>query len=236
MNKLISFPLVVIAVLSLLSVLGLGYGSLDNYQSVFPNPEKVSYLTMNMIAWDVNGHPVCFRNQTAVSESGQVKPADNNNASSPALWTNETVLVTYLGVIPIYQNVYYSLYLDQSGTIEATYENFASPDQLVAIKDGSADGLGVNLASSLGLIGAVIGIMALATVVGIKVLGSGISEFGVSTIVFGTFYLLVWGIFSVLSLSMLMQIAVFGGLLYFALTVMYTVGIVSSLGSSGGED
>jgi hypothetical protein len=128
------------------------------------------------------------------------------------------------------------LYLDQSGTIEATYENFASPDQLVAIKDGSADGLGVNLASSLGLIGAVIGIMALATVVGIKVLGSGISEFGVSTIVFGTFYLLVWGIFSVLSLSMLMQIAVFGGLLYFALTVMYTVGIVSSLGSSGGED
>lgn len=112
-----------------------------------------------------------------------------------------------------------------TGTYHLTYSD---------VKQGI--GGGFDIGSSLGLIGIVIGIMALAAFAGIKILGSGVSDVSVSTILVSSAFLALWAIFSVLSMSLIISIPLFGVILYFALTGMYTVGIINRVGGGGGGD
>lgn len=91
-----------------------------------------------------------------------------------------------------------------------------------------------DLSSSLGLIIIVIGLMALAAVAGLRVLGSGVSETSVKTIVLGTGLLALWGVFSVFGLTMITAIPIFGVVIYFFLTAIYTLGVIQQVG--GGSE
>lgn len=95
--------------------------------------------------------------------------------------------------------------------------------------------LGFNMGSSLGVIGLVVAIIALATIAGLKILGSGVGEFSVQTIVVATSFVSLWALFSLMSMNLITQIPIFGVPFYFFITIMYAIGIFSSI-SAGGTD
>lgn len=91
-----------------------------------------------------------------------------------------------------------------------------------------------DISSSYGLIALIVGMMALVAVIGIKVFGTGEGEVSTMTILKGTAFLTLWGIFSAISLTLITQIPMsLGAILYFILTAMYCVGIIQSIGSGG---
>lgn len=90
-----------------------------------------------------------------------------------------------------------------------------------------------NMGTSLGLIGLVIALIAVATVAGLKIFGSGVSDESVSMIVKGTALIAVWGIFSALSLNMIAGASFLGPFFWLFLTFIYTMGIINQVGHPG---
>ena len=86
------------------------------------------------------------------------------------------------------------------------------------------------------VLGLVVGIIALGVVVGLRVLGSGISDESVSAVIKGSAYMSVWAVFSVLAFPLMSSILVFGTILYFFLTVLYCLGTINSIGHPSGGD
>lgn len=125
----------------------------------------------------------------------------------------------------------YYLYYDNSGSNAkwVLYKDFGKIYQQTAASSS------FDISSSIGLIGLVVGLMALAAVVGIRVLGTGVSEESVSAILKGTALLAIWGIFSVLALALLIQIPMLGPVFYFVLTIIYTLGIINQIGHPGDD-
>lgn len=69
----------------------------------------------------------------------------------------------------------------------------------------------------------------LAGVVGIQILGSGISESGHKTLTLCIVYGGLWFLLSTLSYSLIISIEVFGILIYVALTIVYVVGVIEKI-------
>lgn len=93
--------------------------------------------------------------------------------------------------------------------------------------------MGFSMGTSLGIIGLVVAVIALAAVVGLKIVGSGIGEFSSRTIVLATGFVTMWGLFSVLAIGGITSIPLFGSVFYFFLTGLYTIGVLDIVG--GGE-
>lgn len=68
---------------------------------------------------------------------------------------------------------------------------------------------------------------------GIRVLGSGLSEQSVKIISYCIAYGAVWAILSILAFNLIVTIATFGSMIYIFLTVGYTIGVIRKL--SGGN-
>lgn len=90
-----------------------------------------------------------------------------------------------------------------------------------------------DLGTSLGLIALVGGGIILACIVGARFLSWGQSEESVSAVWKGTLLLSVWGVFSVLSLSMITGIPLLGPFFYMFLTVLYCMGVINQVGHPG---
>lgn len=73
----------------------------------------------------------------------------------------------------------------------------------------------------------VVGIIALG--LGIQVLGSGLSETSVKTLVGGVAYTGIWLVLSVLSAPLILNIETFGTIIYIILTIGYVLGVVQKL-------
>lgn len=106
------------------------------------------------------------------------------------------------------------------------YEVFDNPMGI----NYTASNVSFDIGTSLGLIALVIVIAAFSALVGLKILGSGVSDFSVSTIVITTALLTIWGIFSVLAMPLIIDIEILGVVFYFALTFFYTLGIMLRIG------
>ena len=106
---------------------------------------------------------------------------------------------------------------------EVTYD--LSPEQTDAVFD-------INLSS--GFLALVIGLVAVGILAGIKVLGSGLSNFSVALIYKSTTYYGIWGVFSALSYAVFASFPYnFGILFWFGLTLIYSLGFFQTLGSGG---
>jgi len=109
-------------------------------------------------------------------------------------------------------------------------------DQEVLIDGGSStfeiSGTDImfNIDPIIGAIVILIAIIAFAIVIGIQVLGSGISPESIRIIISCTMYAGMWGILSVLSSPLIISIEVFGSLIYISLTIAYVIGIIQKLG------
>jgi len=75
--------------------------------------------------------------------------------------------------------------------------------------------------------------IAIATVASLKVFGSGMGETGVKIIFVCGIGLAIWGVLSALSLSLFLEIPIFGLPIYFGLSISYIVGILLAVGGGG---
>ena len=73
----------------------------------------------------------------------------------------------------------------------------------------------------------VVSIIALA--LGIQVIGSGLSETSVKTLVSGMTYTGIWLVLSILSSPLILSIATFGIIIYVLLTIGYVLGVVDKM-------
>ena len=80
----------------------------------------------------------------------------------------------------------------------------------------------------------IIGVAILIAFIGVRVLGTGLSEFSIQIIYKAIMYLGIWGVLTALSLNSITSIPTFGWIIYFALTFMYVFGFLmdTSRGSS----
>lgn len=84
---------------------------------------------------------------------------------------------------------------------------------------------------SVALIALVTFLIAIGTIAGISIFGSGLGDTSISLLVKGTAFLSIWGIFSVMAFGMITAVPLIGVLFYFFLTVLYCVGVVNQVGS-----
>ena len=83
--------------------------------------------------------------------------------------------------------------------------------------------------SLTGALSVIIILITVATIVGIQVLGSGISEQSVRTIIIVVGYAGIWGLFSVLAINLILSIELFGLLIYLLLTILYAIGVMDKI-------
>ena len=76
-------------------------------------------------------------------------------------------------------------------------------------------------------------IIAIVAVLGIQVLGSGLSSESIKVIMACILYGAVWGLLSVLAMPLILAIEVFGTTIYMVLLIGYIVGVIQAI--TGGE-
>jgi len=86
----------------------------------------------------------------------------------------------------------------------------------------------------LGFIIMFVAIGVLVGLLGFNVVGSGLSDTAIRVILWVTVHGAIWGLFSVLSMSLIVAIELYGSLIYIGLTGMYVFGVIQKL--VGGND
>lgn len=94
---------------------------------------------------------------------------------------------------------------------------------------GTPYGVNVGINEITGSIAIIIALVSIAVVVGLQIFGSGISEQSVRTIIVIIGYASIWGIFSSLSLNLIVSIETFGVLIYLFITILYTIGVMEKI-------
>ena len=78
----------------------------------------------------------------------------------------------------------------------------------------------------VGAIVIIIIIISLSALLGLRIFSSGLSENSVKMLTLGISYIAIWSMFSVLSYSLIVDIEVFGLIIYIILTLAYVIGIM----------
>jgi hypothetical protein len=210
MAKLLYLPLLILIMIAFISIVSFGTSGFD-------------YVSLNQ-AWstdkyyDVYGRELCYSNLTSINEQGSIIN-DGFFHGDTASWYNGT-----MGIQGFYYPTY-PMYTEPTGTTRLLFSDV-----------GKAGNVNIALTTTLGFIAIVIGITALVLIVGLHILGSGISEISVDAIYKSTAYLAIWGVLSAISYVQIVSIPMnFGMYLYLGLTVMYTLGIVNSVGHPQGS-
>ena len=114
-------------------------------------------------------------------------------------------------------------------------ETFYQYIQKLAVVQNNAVLLSGNAVFPVDVI-AIIAIIAIATVIGITVMSSGISETAQQTILKGTVYMAFWFSLSVVAQPMLVSIYFIGTIFYVGMTFMYIYGFIGSIGFGGANE
>lgn len=135
-------------------------------------------------------------------------------------------------MIGIFSQFYYSSAIDisseglsQSQTLQGNQTLTGEESELV-LDEGS---LSLDFTMTIGLVAIIAGAIALG-LIGMNVLGSGLSAFSVKIIWNGIVYYGLWAIFSVLGFNAINSLPLFGLLFWFILTLCYTFGVFSKMG------
>jgi hypothetical protein len=202
MNKLITIPLGIMVILSVLGLLGMGTVGSPDTISIGGDSETVYY--------DLNGLAKCYMNGTGVNEEGNII---RHILTNTACWDNATLIYTY------------QLYFDTNAAQPIKWEQVGQPNP-------NNQGVLTDFDDEfLGLWAMIAGFAVLVGVVGLRVFGSGISEASVNSLISLAIYTALWLIFAVLSFPLVSEIELLGSLSWFVLTVLYTVGVLQTLGS-----
>lgn len=83
------------------------------------------------------------------------------------------------------------------------------------------------------MINTVIGIAIICGVVGVSVLGSGLSDKGIHAIQVGIVYAAMWGCLSAISWNQFVLVPFFGQLIWYTLTLFYAAGALMEIIGAG---
>ena len=78
----------------------------------------------------------------------------------------------------------------------------------------------------IGAIVIIIIIISISALLGLRIFSSGLSETSVKMLTIGISYIAIWSMFSALSYSLIVEIEVFGFIIYIILTLGFVIGIV----------
>lgn len=87
---------------------------------------------------------------------------------------------------------------------------------------------------TIGLTFLTVVIIGIAVGIGIRVIGSGLSDTAGRAILIISAYASLWGILSLLTFNLIITIEIYGALIYAFLTIMYIVGVIQKLSEGGG--
>lgn len=134
------------------------------------------------------------------------------------------IVLTFLSVI--FGNSFMSIGITHD--ITGLMENGTLKEMLVGLED--ADSISTfNLSGIQGAIAIIIVIATIAVIMGIRILGSGLSETSIKTMMIGFGYTGLWLVLSLLSAVLIIQIDIFGSMIYIILTLGYVIGVVQKL-------
>ena len=120
--------------------------------------------------------------------------------------------------------------LSYSGTLEeisAEGNQTLNEEESKYIKETSSAVFDINMTT--GIIALIIGLVAVGVIAGIRILGSGLSEYSVKLIHKSTVYYGLWGIFSAFSFVAFESIPFFGLFIWLGLTLIYSLGFFKTL-------
>lgn len=112
-----------------------------------------------------------------------------------------------------------------TGSISGNQTLTGSEDSL-NLEDYDVD-LAINFQD--GLIAVVVGLIAIGVTAGITILGSGLAEYSVMILFKTIGYYSIWILFSTIGIDGFVIIPFFGWMVYFFLTVVYSLGIMESI-------
>jgi hypothetical protein len=223
-TTLIFIPLLFMFAISMTSLIALSEGELGSGYNYSINEKFTPYI------YDRVGRPVMYTaNLSAVTEGEPVffKPV-SVDGTEYAFYSNSTIDF-------ILNNGYY-LYYTSSGnsTGESTRILWEDLKQLqTSLANTSVFSAVADFNTSYGLIALFIALMVGMVIAGINVFGTGESETSLQTIFMGVGLLAVWGVFSVISITLLGEIPYgLGSVFYFGLTLCYVVGMIMNIGKS----
>lgn len=78
-------------------------------------------------------------------------------------------------------------------------------------------------------------IIAVASITGIQVLGSGLNTQSVRVIIIATSFIGLWASLSILAFNLISRIQVFGGLIYIGITIAYSIGVIQKISGGNSE-
>lgn len=93
--------------------------------------------------------------------------------------------------------------------------------------------VGFSLDPLIGLITVIIALIALGTIIGIKVVASGLSDPSVRIIMLATTYIGIWTVLSLNSANLINRIEIFGPLIYVGITILYAIGVIQKIAEGG---
>jgi hypothetical protein len=136
-----------------------------------------------------------------------------------------------LGVLTIFSIVLGS---NLSGTIlENVYDGDLIVNGTTTTLEFSGDDMLFAIDPTVATIGVFVIIIAIVAVLGIQVLGSGLSQESIRVIMACILYGAVWGLLSLLAMPLILAIEVFGTVIYMVLLIGYIVGVIQNI--VGGE-
>ena len=118
--------------------------------------------------------------------------------------------------------------------IENVIDNSLIIDGITTTLEMEGADLLFNIDALTGALVWIIVIIALVSVIGINILGSGLSETSVHIITLGTAYTTIWIVLSLLASPLIFSIEIFGALIYVVLTIIYAFGFINKI--SGSDD
>lgn len=190
--KAVIIPLVILAIIALI---GQTMGS--GVENIY-TPYSYGYSGF----YDTTGHLVCYANQTAYDEAGDlIVIGGQNYGSTDYEWDNGTTS--------------YTVYINNNPLDEAD-----SPPWIMV---GSTGFWGLLI-----ILGAV---MALGCLVGFRVFNTGEGDFSTSLIVKGTAFGSLWAFLAAMDYSLLTSMPLYLGQAFiFFLSLIYIYGVVASFG------
>lgn len=229
--KLILIPLTVVVILAMLSVAGLGTGDLSGTYSTYDVGTSKDLQGNLLILYDSGNNPVCYWNGTVVAGR-----ADTNGYIvqmkyvNYAAWKNNTIGVAYL--------LYWD---DEHGGQLVEYDRLKSTEGIGVFThyqiDPDSSSSSFDFTTSLSVVIIISVLISVATIAGLKIkfVGSGVelSDVSVEILTKLGFYLTIWLILSLISYPLILEGGFLVFIIYFVLSLMYTIGIVQSFGGSG---
>lgn len=212
MNKLtlMVLPLAALFIMSTLAMLGLGA-----YQPDFADGFTLYDVNTStdaegnyLVLYDYTGSATCYWNGTSYNgENGWI----TKNAYTPdAVWRNSS-----------------GAYGLDWGTNNDDPVKYADCQSVLGFQTGShikESAKSYDIADSLSWIVVVTAIMAIGTIAGIKVFGTGLTELSVKVLLVGTFSLTIWGILTAMCYPLFLEGGFYVFIIYGALALTYCIG------------